>query len=771
MKVAIIHEGRFGNKVFQYLVAKQLAELLGESQVAGCHIPELGIRSPAPMGLGRTLMCSGNRLAMEDVLHAVSRSRFDSVIVSGNVLQYRCLPAVDTARRWLGLESVSEEAETAPMDHVVVHVRSGDIVFGAHRDYPPIPPTFYERVIVEAGMPPIFVTEPGDNYYIEHLKRQWPRARFVSNSDPMADFRFLMSARHLAVASSTFGWLAGWLGRAEIVHLPLIGITNPSQRPDVDLIPIGDCRYRYWLFPEFRFHAKPSEILTLLSGKLVPTQVNDPSKLRGIERRIGRSEFQRLSDGDRWIRQREARTREPILKPGPVGHLLRSMSQRLAGRRGQLAFWLVHATGFTLWARLALPEDLAASAAVGIGFVCATTVTHLGFPRLTMTRPSLTQAQASAMYWVIVFVAGVTGLIGIGWVALSSSTHDWPAGLVFMASVAIVIDGLCAEPSATVSRIDGGATRSASWIIGTGAAWATATWLASRQLMAASIACVAVGPAVASGAICLVAGGWVPSRPERSAGVKPLLREGSPDWVAELSRLAVWAGIAATAWVIHGPEGLAEYAVALCALAALLVPRFRIRAPSQSMTTLPATIALTLAAVVVVTAPTAVEALLAETWAGVGASLRVIIPWYFLACIVAWEPRPEPPVQRQGDSPAGNTVPCVTLTAAAGIAIACASAMGMAIMLHVTGAVMVMLMIWPENKQSVRSAWSRAKSAASSLTWPAVSAIAGGLAGSLMIHALEAMPAPPKVSAAAATTLIVSIVCARLRAGLRQARG
>ena len=151
--------------------------------------------------------------------------------------------------------------------------------------------------------------------------------------------------------------------------------------------------------------------------------------------------------------------------------------------------------------------------------------------------------------------------------------------------------------------------------------------------------------------------------------------------------------------------------------------------------------------------------------------MRVIIPWYVLACVVAWEPRPEPPVQRQGDSPAGNTVPCVTLTAAAGIAIACASAMGMAIMLHVTGAVMVMLMIWPENEQSVRSAWSRAKSAASSLTWPAASAIAGGLAGSLMIHALEEMPALLRVFAAAATTLMVSIVCARLSAGLRQATG
>ena len=48
---------------------------------------------------------------------------------------------------------------------------------------------------------------------------------------------------------STFAWLAAWLSKAVQIHLPVCGLFNPMQVPDVDLLPITDPRYTFHLFP------------------------------------------------------------------------------------------------------------------------------------------------------------------------------------------------------------------------------------------------------------------------------------------------------------------------------------------------------------------------------------------------------------------------------------------------------------------------------------------------------------------------------------------
>jgi hypothetical protein len=65
----------------------------------------------------------------------------------------------------------------------------------------------------------------------------------------MYDFALMRAARHLVVSVSTFSWLAAWLSHAETITIPLTGFYNPAQRPDVNLLPLDDPRYRFYLFP------------------------------------------------------------------------------------------------------------------------------------------------------------------------------------------------------------------------------------------------------------------------------------------------------------------------------------------------------------------------------------------------------------------------------------------------------------------------------------------------------------------------------------------
>ena len=51
------------------------------------------------------------------------------------------------------------------------------------------------------------------------------------------------------VAVSTFSWLAAWLSDAATIIVPLSGFYNPAHHREIDLLPVDDIRYRYFLFP------------------------------------------------------------------------------------------------------------------------------------------------------------------------------------------------------------------------------------------------------------------------------------------------------------------------------------------------------------------------------------------------------------------------------------------------------------------------------------------------------------------------------------------
>jgi hypothetical protein len=89
------------------------------------------------------------------------------------------------------------------------------------------------------------------NDYVAALRRAFPQARFIPSQGVMKDFETIRSARHIAIAVSTFSWVAAWLSRAEKIYVPLAGFLCPNLMREIDLLPTCDERYRFILMPIF----------------------------------------------------------------------------------------------------------------------------------------------------------------------------------------------------------------------------------------------------------------------------------------------------------------------------------------------------------------------------------------------------------------------------------------------------------------------------------------------------------------------------------------
>ncbi len=137
----------------------------------------------------------------------------------------------------------------ASREELIINVRGDETLGDCHRDYGPVPISFFRTVIEKTNLNPVFLGQLGHDYYSTVLRAEFPHAKFVPSGGAYNDFEAIRSAHHIIPAVSTFSWLASWLSSAETVHLPLLGMLNPRQRRDTWLLPLGDPRYRYYQFP------------------------------------------------------------------------------------------------------------------------------------------------------------------------------------------------------------------------------------------------------------------------------------------------------------------------------------------------------------------------------------------------------------------------------------------------------------------------------------------------------------------------------------------
>lgn len=247
-RIDVIPVGNLGNRMLQLMLLESLKRLAPQVRLGGISLPEWGITSAR--------LLSEDRPALRLIGQHVDVPWLASLIRAGLIDKLEFAALGFRMAHYLPRHEYQHLFPRRPCPEVpglqsslLINVRGAEILKDTHADYGPLPIDFYRQVIERTGLPPIFMGQLADDPYSAALRHAFPNARFTPSQGAEADFEIIRSARHIVASVSTFSWLAAWLSDANSIHLPLCGIFNPRQRPDIDLTALGDSRYRCYEFP------------------------------------------------------------------------------------------------------------------------------------------------------------------------------------------------------------------------------------------------------------------------------------------------------------------------------------------------------------------------------------------------------------------------------------------------------------------------------------------------------------------------------------------
>lgn len=248
----VIHNvlnSNFANLLIKYIYAKKLQRAVPGSILSNYIIrpwqidnPEVSQQEPRMVEPG-----DDHRIDHERVVYLARTGSIERVNLRGHLQRMENLlpreecnmlfPALDAGQLSFGGQ------------FVVCPVRGGEVLDARHPGYSLLPVGFYQEVIQMTGLHPVFMGQTEDNAYMRELRAEFPRGVFLPPLGPLADFETIRCASNLVLPLSTFSWLAAWLSNARQIVLPVFGLFNPEQYPDVDLLPLGDDRYSFYQFP------------------------------------------------------------------------------------------------------------------------------------------------------------------------------------------------------------------------------------------------------------------------------------------------------------------------------------------------------------------------------------------------------------------------------------------------------------------------------------------------------------------------------------------
>lgn len=251
--ITIIPLGRFGNHVIMYMAAMAIARAVGGAQICGLGFPQWNIPQipPPPEGSVETIPVASPEAFQIDALAAALRGKAAfNIVLAYHIQDFSQFLDVTAYRAVFPV--VHRDVPVFDDRYLLMNIRTGDILDGHVHPfdwYPLTPIGFYEELVARTGKLPVFMGELDDCLYVRELKARFPDALFLPSQGPMRDFDTIRAARHIVVAISTFSWVAAWLSEAVEIHLPLNGFYNPAHKRDIDLLPVNDQRYQFYLFP------------------------------------------------------------------------------------------------------------------------------------------------------------------------------------------------------------------------------------------------------------------------------------------------------------------------------------------------------------------------------------------------------------------------------------------------------------------------------------------------------------------------------------------
>lgn len=272
--------GRLGNQMFQYMLARTIASKVPGLVITGVSLPEWGVKTPRRQSDDDRILRVAGPHWLEpspgQIISLLNTRQINDVVYGmfGMRMEYYTLPRA-SYRAMFGMD---RPAFSFSDNELVIHVRAGDVLRGRHASYAPLPVGYYRARIAESGKRPVFIGEiHGEHFYHRALREAFPEAVFMPSDTPAADFLKLMSARHIVASTSSFCWLASWFSEAETIAFPVAGIQNPEQRPDIDLIPRDDPRYRFFSFPALKWSASEEQWRDILNGSDGYAEIEAPA--------------------------------------------------------------------------------------------------------------------------------------------------------------------------------------------------------------------------------------------------------------------------------------------------------------------------------------------------------------------------------------------------------------------------------------------------------------------------------------------------------------
>ncbi len=242
--------GHYGNLMIKYLTGLRLRRLFPQIVLSNFTMEYWGIFAPPieqSEGDNPVELTADQHVDASRIEYLVRNNLTGRINWTGYGQRMENLGPLEFARQTFGgNDSLGRKFDK---DFLVCPVRAGEILDARHWGYTLIPIDFYRDIAEKTGLKLAFVGQTEPNVYTDELRRRFPDAVFLPSMGPLADFQTVRRSENILVSISTFAWLASWLSNARKIVLPVYGLFNPEQFPEINLLPLDDCRYEFYRFP------------------------------------------------------------------------------------------------------------------------------------------------------------------------------------------------------------------------------------------------------------------------------------------------------------------------------------------------------------------------------------------------------------------------------------------------------------------------------------------------------------------------------------------
>ena len=239
--LVVTNLGRFANSIIQIVNAVELANILDIGHV---YLPEAWFLSAG------TTKVHGISLVNDVVMHGKAPDS-DEMQLCGSFFNRRNLfPLLPAGSSAAVIGSVADALRIewgTPLseDHLVVHIRSGD-VFGAqpHTGYGQPPLAYYERLLESRAWSEISIVfenfaNPVIEPFIHRCKESGVTTNVISGS-LKEDLEYVLRARTLAFGRGTFGFVVAGLSRCLETMYCFDAVPVPLDRRPVRTLQVWD---------------------------------------------------------------------------------------------------------------------------------------------------------------------------------------------------------------------------------------------------------------------------------------------------------------------------------------------------------------------------------------------------------------------------------------------------------------------------------------------------------------------------------------------------